>query len=844
MTQELDTIQTVDTSPFKHLVMTIGELPSSFVDSMTYYELLAWLCNYLQATVIPTVNNNADAVTELQQLYTELESYVDDYFDNLDVQEEIDNKLDEMSRDGSLTAIIKNYVDPIQQEFETTITNQQNQYETNLTESVNTSITSQNSRINTIENLVNNAVNATPTVVSSVDDMTDTSKIYLLTSDGYWYYYDGEDWTQGGVYQATGIDRLSIIGALIASNTITKDKLNDKINLLSKATEVRTHSFVSGYNTASGPNFGINETTNVLIFDLSDLETNKMISYKIDGNTSAGGANLRYSFYKSSDYTSHIEMTNAQISGNSRVYDSSTGRGFININEYSTYDTLAITVNNNFDIVYENSFSVPSLIAGDKIKIDATDLRTNTNVTNGVQLQGYDVSTYLPLIRSDYRFNCITLSLTSENLSKIGAAQLFIENDSLGVNNRIILYKENTRVKLISLSEIINSDFYNSTTKRAEIGKIIGDYLYGGYDYIKIFYRTNISEVPIFTTFVGEDNVNYNLLNKNSSTEIIIPPKVKMVENQNMSFYFQNFFRYTNIDLLQNKRITNAFHCDNRMAVFNNANAATLNCAVITKDNMESNVYNINVPFEMEVVASDAGNGQTKKVLMIGDSLTNAGNYTQRLLDLFNDDVMNIELLGTQTKYSNSNRFEGKSGWSIHDYVTDSHYNGFSNPFYDSDSGTFNFTYYMTNQNYTGVDYVFINLGTNDLNHTDSDIITELNTIINSILSYDSNIKIGLWLPPCRGLTETVDQSNLIETFLALRINKLFINTYKNNPNVNLIPVYLNVNPYRDYPTLTLPISDTNSYSFTYCSDKVHTNMDGYYHIGDVLYAWIKFFAS
>ena len=43
MTENLNlkTVDTVDTGPFRKLVMTIGELPTAFVESMTYYELLA-----------------------------------------------------------------------------------------------------------------------------------------------------------------------------------------------------------------------------------------------------------------------------------------------------------------------------------------------------------------------------------------------------------------------------------------------------------------------------------------------------------------------------------------------------------------------------------------------------------------------------------------------------------------------------------------------------------------------------------------------------------------------------------------------------------------------------------
>ena len=96
--------------PFKRLCMTIGELPSSYVETMTYYESLLWFCNYLGKTVIPTINNNAEAVEELQTKYIELKDYVDNYFENLDVQEEINNKLDEMAESGELADIIAQYL--------------------------------------------------------------------------------------------------------------------------------------------------------------------------------------------------------------------------------------------------------------------------------------------------------------------------------------------------------------------------------------------------------------------------------------------------------------------------------------------------------------------------------------------------------------------------------------------------------------------------------------------------------------------------------------------------------------------------------------------------------------
>lgn len=85
--------------PFKRFIMTLGLLPTSYLESMTYAELVMWFCNFLQEQVIPTVNNNAEAVIELQN-----------WFNNLDVQDEIDNKLDEMVEEGTLQEIIADYL--------------------------------------------------------------------------------------------------------------------------------------------------------------------------------------------------------------------------------------------------------------------------------------------------------------------------------------------------------------------------------------------------------------------------------------------------------------------------------------------------------------------------------------------------------------------------------------------------------------------------------------------------------------------------------------------------------------------------------------------------------------
>ncbi|MBR1386428.1 MAG: hypothetical protein IJ568_06330 [Bacilli bacterium] len=57
-----------------------------------------------------------------------------------------------------------------------------------------------------ISSSLGSLVSATPLVASSTSEMIDTTRVYVNTTDGHWYWYDGEDWQDGGVYQATELD--------------------------------------------------------------------------------------------------------------------------------------------------------------------------------------------------------------------------------------------------------------------------------------------------------------------------------------------------------------------------------------------------------------------------------------------------------------------------------------------------------------------------------------------------------------------------------------------------------------------------------------------------------------
>lgn len=177
-------------------------------DALTDYELLCKVVEYLN-NVIEQQNLVGENTDELLRVYLELKEYVENYFDNLDVQEEINNKLDEMATDGSLTNLIKAYVDPIYQVYE---------------QSINNVVTTQNGRISAVENKLTIIASGSPLVASSTSDMTDTTRVYVNTTDGKWYYFDGDSWEIGGTYQSTEI----------ADGSVTPIKTNfmEQINMI------------------------------------------------------------------------------------------------------------------------------------------------------------------------------------------------------------------------------------------------------------------------------------------------------------------------------------------------------------------------------------------------------------------------------------------------------------------------------------------------------------------------------------------------------------------------------------------------------------------------------------
>lgn len=95
--------------PFKGWVLQNFPFIEEDFDALTNYEFMSKIGGYLKVIQENQVLLEDD-MTNVIEAYQKLENYVNDYFKNLDVTQEINDKLDQMAMDGTLAEILANYL--------------------------------------------------------------------------------------------------------------------------------------------------------------------------------------------------------------------------------------------------------------------------------------------------------------------------------------------------------------------------------------------------------------------------------------------------------------------------------------------------------------------------------------------------------------------------------------------------------------------------------------------------------------------------------------------------------------------------------------------------------------
>lgn len=400
-------------TPFKkYIIQNFPYIDADF-DSITNYELYCKVVEYLNK-VIDSTNTQNEYIEELTNAFNTLHDYVENYFANLDVQDEINNKLDEMAESGELYELIERFTTPI----------------TNAL----------NSRISALSDQVN-AMNSSPLVASSTSGMTDTNRIYVNTTDGKWYYYNGSAWTVGGTYQSTqGVDK-----TLTQSNTPPDSKIVGE-KLQEKNFDIE---FLSGYKIIQNP---ISYITNAGAGIVSDIGiTGNTATFTVSANqTTKGILSSTYPIKRGKTYTLIFDVDLSDNENAIKFYYNG-GPGTLNKN-ITGHDSIKSTFTRA--LTYQNDGALLFFIDND------TENDVTVSISNLILFEG-TVENIVTL--KDFNDKEIDAQL-------IEGRNYTTTNSSTNTSNIPLKGGNTYKIEVISMSNIVN--FFSSTDTSVSVLRV------------------------------------------------------------------------------------------------------------------------------------------------------------------------------------------------------------------------------------------------------------------------------------------------------------------------------------------------------------------------------------
>ena len=721
-----------DLKPFRFWCQKI--LPLVYDDSLSYYELLDKVIDYLNKTMedVTVLNDDTEA---MYAAYNQLQSYVNNYFDNLDVQDEINAKLDQMAIDGTLSSLINPQI---------------------------------------------------PGAVSA------------------WLAANVNPVGSAVIVDAT----LSIAGAA-ADAKVTGDRINDLNDSLTRAEEniYENDSLFRGIN--------LNETDVAWTVGYITVST---------GIPNPGAINV-------SSYTFYSELISSDEPINFRAFDGHSTRYFRYNKTSGEYDTAIGNQTPPYNAVLSPEYAYRIQYT---VRYGATLEEANQAIEN--------ISTHINLKIPKY-----AAPINRENLESIG-----VEFDDSHIDWSVGYispstgeFKPNISIDTYHICSdkiITEYGFSISTPRRMRwffYDKITGDYVTG----------VNWQPAPVQHDFTTDYAVRLEMYGEptEAGAELLIRNiddyiSIDLVKEYNVGWitylpitdvyigdvqqriYFNELARYNESEGYFTVSVNGATYpvvtYTDRYIEFNAAANAVLTLTVTIT------YYYKDTPTPPKILTVHVNTGSfgNRKVMFIGDSYTQNGG----MIKWFKDHNAGVTLYGTRSTTIDNVEYkhEGRGGWTSTNYISSASKSGVSNPFYNPDTQTFDFTYYMNNAGsaFTDVEIVNILLGRNSgfpISNMDN-----LDIMVTSIKNYNPSIRVILMCDNNLAFDNSGAGKWLQNVHTANRqshvYNAAFYERYKNSNDVIMCFANLNLDNIYDYETDQVDSSITNDTKVTMYVDNVH----------------------
>ncbi len=354
--------------------------------------------------------------------------------------------------------------------------------------------------------------------------------------------------------------------------------------------------------------------------------------------------------------------------------------------------------------------------------------------------------------------------------------------------------------------------------------------------------------------------------NNPGSVQLVLPSKIYGVAGVEMNLYFENVALMVNRrNYLINVTCKKGKHQDERWTFIPTAKDVGQFPLLLDIKNEENKVIATATTIIHITDPAHAIIPISRTMLIVGDSLTAASYYPQRLLDLVKTHSFpHLKLIGTTgrgKKPGKTNRHEGRSGWTALRFATlyDEKHPTNRSPFMykaEGDKPALDFERYCKEQNNgKAPDVVTIFLAPNDIFHATDDTIKaksdlmlkHYDQLIAMIHKYSPSTKIGVMMPipPAAsqdafsgyGTTKTMWKYRRHQHGLRTRMLAKYGN--RETENISIVPIAVNVDCVHNYPTVTVPANSHSTKKITRLFNAVHPAKSGYFQIGDSLYAWL-----
>lgn len=341
-----------------------------------------------------------------------------------------------------------------------------------------------------------------------------------------------------------------------------------------------------------------------------------------------------------------------------------------------------------------------------------------------------------------------------------------------------------------------------------------------------------------------------NCIEPERKVTILIPDTIYSVVGMETNIYWESAIAVSELDSVIIEVTGNGENLGNRWRYLPTT-AGTITFNVIVRD-LKYRVLASKTVTVISVVKA-VSTAKTLTAIHLGDSMIDNQYHLAHLESDMSDSNITYNIIGTRT-YS-----EGRGGWTSGMYMNASTDPNVPNPFYNPTTQTFDFSYYMQQQGYSGVDVVFVFLGTNDIKGTTQfsgiassvyGTMKNLKAIVDSIHAYDSTIKVCVEIPAIGAAQQypyaKMYGNNLIKQSLhkfgiqrqAAFMLSLF--SGKESENTYVLPVGNSLDNVNGFPTTEVDASARITNRITVQTDCYHPTSDGYYQFADAEFALIR----